>query len=257
LPQRRKYSTFAPMSSAFHWPDFLPAFSNEAEQVGFTSTVLAETPAGPLMTWERASAGPHVYLSAGMHGDEPAGPLALLELMRAGFFSGPIHWTLCPALNPTGLAAGTRENAAGTDMNRDYLTRHTPEVRAHATWLEAMELPQLFLSLHEDWETRGFYFYEINLGDDDSPRANCIIEAVKPWFAPESGPEIDGHDSRGPGWIFHAAEPDLPEGWPEAIFMAKLGCPLSFTLETPSHAPLASRVAAHCAAVRAACGHMA
>ncbi len=244
------------MSNVFHWPDFLPAFSIAAEQAGFTPTALAETPAGPLMAWERASAGPRVYLSAGIHGDEPAGPLALLELMRAGFFTEAIYWVLCPALNPTGLAVGTRENAAGIDLNRDYLTRYTPEVRAHAAWLEAMEEPQLFLSLHEDWETRGFYFYEINLSDDDSQRADCIIEAVKPWFAPESGPEIDGHESRAPGWIFHAAEPDLPEGWPEAIFIAKLGCPLSFTFETPSHAPLASRVAALCAAVRTACGHL-
>jgi murein peptide amidase A len=241
------------MNSAFHWPDFLPAFSNAAQQAGFTPTMLAETEAGPLMAWERAHDGPRVYLSAGMHGDEPAGPLAVLELLRTGFFTAAIHWTLCPALNPTGLAAGTRENAAGIDMNRDYLTRHTLEVRAHAAWLEALAVPQLFLSLHEDWEARGFYFYEINLGADEPPRADYIIEAVSPWFAPENGPEIDGHESRAPGWIFHAAEPDLPVGWPEAIFIAKLGCPLSFTLETPSHAPLASRVAAHCAAVRAAC----
>lgn len=244
------------MSSAFHWPDFLPEFANVAEQAGFTSTVLAETAAGPVMAWERAHDGPRVYVSAGMHGDEAAGPLAVLELLRSGFFNAPIHWTLCPALNPTGLAAGTRDNAAGIDMNRDYLTRHTPEVRAHAAWLETMAVPQLFLSLHEDWEARGFYFYEINLGADEPQRADRIIEAVSPWFEPESGPEIDGHEPHGPGWIYHAAEPDLPHGWPEAIFIAKLGCPLSFTLETPSHAPLASRVAAHCAAVRAACRNL-
>jgi murein peptide amidase A len=244
------------MNSAFHWPEFLPEFARMAEQAGFTSTVLAETTAGPLMAWECVHDGPRVYLSSGMHGDEAAGPLAVLDLLRSGFLSAPIHWTLCPALNPTGLAAGTRENAAGIDLNRDYLTRHTPEVCAHADWLEAMPVPQLFLSLHEDWEASGFYLYEINLRDDEPQRTGCILEAVSPWFPPESGQEIDGHEPRGPGWIFHAAEPDLPQGWPEAIFIAKRGCPLSFTFETPSHAPLASRVAAHCAAVRAACAHL-
>lgn len=197
-----------------------------------------------------------VYLSAGIHGDEPAGPLALLRLMEEGFFQPGIDWVICPALNPTGLARGTRENAAGIDLNRDYWTRSSEETRAHAGWLGSRKIPDLFLSLHEDWETTGFYFYEINLGPDRPERAAWIIEAVKPWFTPEPADDIDGHTPRTPGWIYHEAEADVPEGWPEAIYMAKLGCPLSFTFETPSHAALEARVAAHCAAVRAACADL-
>ena len=240
------------MSVAFEFPDFLTAFRETAGAAGFTATLLAELEAGPLVAWERPGIGPRVYLSAGIHGDEPAGPLALLELLRAGFFAADCHWLLCPALNPSGLAAATRENACGVDLNRDYWLRGTPEVIAHASWLGALAIPDLFISLHEDWETAGFYFYEINLGDDDPDRAWQILDAVRPWFPPEPGPEIDGHDARAPGWIYHAAEPDLPEGWPEAIYLAKLGCPVSFTFETPSRAALDRRVAAHVAAVRAA-----
>jgi hypothetical protein len=241
------------MSSLFHWPDFLPAFGHAAEAAGFSRTILAETDAGPLVVWERAAAGPRVYVSSGIHGDEPAGPLAMLKLMEDGFFAPGVDWVLCPALNPTGLAAGRRENAAGIDLNRDYWLRRTAEVTSHAAWLEARAVPGLFLSLHEDWEANGFYFYEINLGVDEPCRAEDIIGAVKPWFLPDPGHEIDGHLPRGPGWIYHEAEADVPEGWPEAIYLAKLGCPLSFTFETPSHAALPARVAAHCAAVRAAC----
>lgn len=244
------------MKHAFHWPDFLPAFARAAEDAGFSSAELTETAAGPLMAWEREDAGPRVYLSAGIHGDEPAGPLALLELMRCGFFSTRIHWSLCPALNPTGLAAALRDNAEGVDMNRDYRRRRSREVAAHAHWLAERQTPDLFLSLHEDWETTGFYLYEINLGEDVPHRTRGILESVKPWFPPEPGPDIDGHLPREPGWIFHAAEADVPEGWPEAIHLAKLGCPLSFTFETPSHASLAGRVSAQCAAVRAACRHV-
>jgi hypothetical protein len=244
------------MDDVFHWPDFLPAFRRAARAAGFTETVLAETAAGPLTGWQRRSAGPRVYLSAGMHGDEPAGPLALLGLMREDFFNPAIDWCICPALNPTGLASGCRENADGIDLNRDYWLRRTAEVAAHADWLAAAGPPGMFLSLHEDWEADGFYFYEINLGVDEPCRADEILEAVRPWFAPEAGDEIDGHSPRGPGWIFHTAEADVPEGWPEAIFLAKLGCPLSFTFETPSDAPLVSRVAAHRAAVRAACRNL-
>jgi protein MpaA len=241
------------MAEALDWPDFLAAFTRSAEKAGFSRVPIHETSAGPLLAWTRGGSRAKVYLSAGMHGDEPAGPLAMLRLMDEGFFHPGIQWILCPALNPTGLAQGTRENAEGIDLNRDYWLKRSGEARAHAAWLEKQALPDLFLSLHEDWETSGFYFYEINLGRDTPQRAAGIIEAVKPWFPPESGGEIDGHIPRAPGWIYHEAEADLPEGWPEAIFIAKLGCPLSFTFETPSHAPLEKRIAAHCAAVGSAC----
>lgn len=241
------------MSDAFDWPAYQAAFRMAAESAGFSATILLEFPEGPLIAWERPGNGKRVYLSAGIHGDEPAGPLALLELLRGGFFTADLHWSICPTLNPTGLAAGTRENAEAVDLNRDYWLRGTREIVAHAAWLDAMSVPDLFISLHEDWETTGFYFYEINLGEDRPQRAHRILEDAGVWFPPEPGPEIDGHDIREPGWIYHAAEPDLPEGWPEAIYLAKMGCPISFTFETPSRAPLHERVAAHAAAVRAAC----
>jgi predicted deacylase len=205
------------MSRLFHWPDFLPAFARAAQAAGFAPTVLTTTEAGPLVAWERPDDGPRVYLSAGIHGDEPAGPLALLDLLGGGVFTPGIAWAICPALNPTGLAAGRRETSAGIDMNRDYWLRRTREVTAHAAWLESKPIPDLFLSLHEDWEAHDFYLYEINLGADHPRRARDIIAAVSP-----------------------------------AIFLSKHHCPLSFTFETPSHAPLAARVAAHRAAVRAA-----
>jgi protein MpaA len=238
------------MIEHFDWPGFLPAFGQTAEAAGFASTVLTTTADGPLTVWERPAAGPRIYISAGIHGDEPAGPLALLELLAGGALTTAIHWLLCPALNPTGLARNTRTNAAGLDLNRDYRTLRATETRAHASWIESNPLPDVFLSLHEDWEARGFYFYEINLGPDQPERARRILAAASAWFEPEPGPEIDGHTPRGPGWIYHEAEADVPEGWPEAIFLAKLGCPLSFTFETPSRARLSDRVAAQCHAAR-------
>ena len=63
---------------------------------------------------------PRIYLSAGIHGDEPAPPLALLALIESGALDKRAVWFLCPILNPDGLARGTRENAEGVDLNRDY-----------------------------------------------------------------------------------------------------------------------------------------
>lgn len=244
------------MSGVIDWRGYQETFREAAEAAGFTATLLADLHHGPLHAWDRPGPGPRVYLSAGIHGDEPAGPLALLELLRDGFFqTQDCGWSICPTLNPSGLCAGTRENACGIDLNRDYWLRDSAEVIAHTAWFEERPTPDLFISLHEDWETAGFYFYEINLGEDQPSRARKILEAVRPWFPPEDSPEIDGHVVRDAGWIYHEAEADVPEGWPEAIFLAKMGCPVSFTFETPSHAQLRNRVEAQAAAVKAACRH--
>jgi protein MpaA len=242
------------MSVEIDWPGYHRAFGEAAGEAGFSATLLVDLEAGPVFAWDRAGPGRRVYLSAGIHGDEPAGPLAFLELMRSGFFDLASHWSICPTLNPSGLRAGTRENACGIDLNRDYWLRGSAEVLAHTAWFERRPTPNLFISLHEDWETTGFYFYEINLGEDRPERARGILDAVRPWFPPEGGLEIDGHEVREAGWIYHQAEADVPDGWPEAIYLAKRGCQVSFTFETPSQAVLRKRVEAHAAAVRAACG---
>lgn len=238
--------------SAFDLAVYLREFREEAERRGFIEEVLLETTAGPLVAWVSPAGGGRGYLSAGIHGDEPAGPLAALELLKAGDLDD--GWLVCPALNPTGLVAGTRDSADGLDLNRDYKLCHSAEVRAHIGWLTKWPVPPLFVSLHEDWETTGFYFYEINLGEDRPDRAAAILGAVSPWFPPEPSANIDDHDTRSPGWIYHEARPDMPDHWPEAIYLSELGCPVSFTLETPSSCGLEERTAAHVAGARAAMG---
>jgi predicted deacylase len=236
-------------STTLDWDAFDAEVALLARGLGFLPAVSSGT---PFHAWHRAGMGRRIYLSAGIHGDEPAGPLAILHLLRAGdLFTADHDWTLCPALNPHGLRAGTRENAHGIDLNRDYQRRTSAEAAAHAAWLLNRQPPDLFLSLHEDWETTGFYFYEINLHDDQPARAQAILAAASATLPIEAGPLIDGHEVRAPGWIHHAAEADLPDDWPEAIFLAKNGCPLSFTFETPSTAAtLDARVEAHVAAIR-------
>jgi murein peptide amidase A len=228
--------------SGIDWQVFEQEFAREAMARGFRSTVIARTAAGEIRAWEKGEGKPLVYLSAGMHGDEPAGPWAMLELLRGGAFDERFCWAIVPMLNPEGLRAGTRGNAAGVDMNRDYLLKKTGEVRGHIAWLEALPVPDVFVSLHEDWEVAGFYLYEIRLGEDRPESTRELLAAAREVFPLEVGPLIDGHEIRDAGWIFHAVDPDEPEGWPEAIFMSHRGCGLSYTLETPSQARLDDRV---------------
>lgn len=221
-----------------------------AAQCGFAEEVLGTIEDWPLLVLSREVRGrPTVYLSAGMHGDEPAGVEALVGLLREGVLDHRFGWRLCPFLNPTGLARGTRENGDGVDLNRDYLRAQTREVSLHRAWLDRVGPPALFLSLHEDWEATGFYFYEIALAEGTScyEGIKAAAERVLP-IEPER--RIDGHDTREPGWIFHPAVPDLEDAWPEAIYLAEQRCPLSFTLETPSSRPLDERVSCHVGVVR-------
>lgn len=221
---------------------------------GFENEEIAVTDAGPILSWSRFrdESFPTVYLSAGMHGDEPAGPLAVEKFFRESDSDG-FNWMICPLLNPTGIRAQTRDNQQGMDLNRDYLFRKSLEVQRHALWLENQPVPDLFLSLHEDWETEGFYFYEISLTEDMPQRASQILQAVSSHCAIEKNLIIDDHAVRELGWIHHEPQADFPDSWPEAIFLAKRGCPLSFTFETPScAAPLDQRMSAHSAAIQAA-----
>jgi protein MpaA len=110
-----------------------------------------------LETWTRVNGGEHrVYLSAGIHGDEPAGPLAVEQLVRENLWPAGLDLWLCPCLNPNGFPLNRRENAAGLDLNRQYLDREAAETRAHIAWLERQPAFDMALCLHEDWEARGF-----------------------------------------------------------------------------------------------------
>ena len=70
-------------------------------------------------------AAPKIYLSTGMHGDEPAGPCAALQLVQDNVWPDADLW-LIPCLNPAGLRASSRTNAFGIDVNRDYRQPRSP-----------------------------------------------------------------------------------------------------------------------------------
>src|SRR5207237_8762818 len=97
---------------------------------------------GNLLAFRRPADFPRkrVYLSSGMHGDEPAGPLAVLELLRDNPWPKDLELWLCPCLNPSGFSLNRRENEAGIDLNRDYRRIQTAEIRAHISWLQEKPL---------------------------------------------------------------------------------------------------------------------
>ncbi|MGH7952115.1 MAG: DUF2817 domain-containing protein, partial [Limisphaerales bacterium] len=98
-----------------------------------------------------------IYISTGIHGDEPAGPLAALKLLQENNWPENLEIWLCPCLNPVGFQLNSRANAKGIDLNRGYLNPVAEEILAHIAWLEQQPAYDLCMTLHEDWESHGFY----------------------------------------------------------------------------------------------------
>lgn len=233
--------------------DYTPRFAAAAHAAGFKAELFGEILGHPLMGYTKRTPGPRprVYLSAGMHGDEPAPPWALLRLAEDGFFDGRCNWFVCPLLNPTGFINGTRENHARTDLNRDYKGPQSVEVRAHVAWLQRQPNFDLIICLHEDWEATGFYLYELN-PDNRPTLANVMIAAAAQLGPIDPAAIIDGRPIAEPGIIRPVSDPLLRETWPEAIYLRNHHGTLDYTIETASAGPLPQRIDTQCAVVRSA-----
>jgi protein MpaA len=233
------------MSRSVPW-DFDPAsFARDAEAAaragGWTIRHLSPTDSGPRPWFQRNApngpGAPAVYLSAGIHGDETSGPLALLELLRQTDAFAAFDATIFPILNPNGLARGVRENRDGIDLNRDYRNSKSREILSHIEALATLPRFAAAMMLHEDYEGIGAYLYELN--DGASPHLGQeIITAMGRHVPIDLRPEIEevkairGVIQRSDILLKHGPIEERPE-WPE----------------TPIPFPLEPRIAAQVAAV--------
>jgi murein peptide amidase A len=224
---------------------------------GWTSELFYKTGDLELFALHHKPLSPHdsgstpcIYISAGIHGDEPAGPLAALRLLQENNWPGNTEIFLLPCLNPDGFVLNTRGNADGIDLNRDYRHLHAAEVTAHVRWFERQLRFDLYLCLHEDWESHGFYLYEQN-PDGKISLAEKMIKAVKKICPVDSSEIIEGREAYG-GVIHPKINPAERPDWPEALYLISHKSRQGYTLEAPSDFPLATRVNALVAAVNSA-----
>jgi len=174
-----------------------------------------------------------------------------LAMLEAGVFDTRAVWFICPLLNPLGLARGTRENAERIDLNRDYKHLRSAEIQAHRRWLERQPNFDLTFCLHEDWEAKGFYLYELNPNARPS-LAEPMIAAVENVCPIETASVIDGREAAARGIIRPEGDPLLRDQWPEAIYLRANHTTLGYTIESPSVLPLPQRIAAQRAAIEVA-----
>lgn len=213
-----------------------------AERFGWQMEKLVCSPDLFLWVFHRPVNNPRrrIYISTGMHGDEPAGPLAALRLLEENLWPQDAELWLLPCLNPTGFPLNSRENRDKVDLNRDYLEPKSAEVKTHIAWLNSQPKFDVTLCLHEDWESHGFYVYELN--PDGLPSfAAPMVSAVSKVCPIDLSEEIEGRPAKG-GIIFPNVDPASRPQWPEAFYLLQYKTRLSYTLEAPSDFDLKPRV---------------
>ena len=182
---------------------------------------------------------------AGLHGDEPAGCLALVRWL-AGLEADPARAagyeiTVYPVCNPTGFEDGTRANRAGKDLNREFWQRSAePEVRLIEREIEQRRFDGI-ISLHSDDTCEGIYGYAHGRLLNEALLVPALAAAAE--FLPrDSRAVIDGFPAHD-GVLAHCYPGVLapPAEWDRH--------PFDVIFETPARAPLEAQVQATVAAL--------
>lgn len=178
-----------------------------------------------------------VGIFAGIHGDEPAGILGLMDFIQELDETPEIgrHFELClyPVCNPGGYLAGTRVSPSGKDLNREFWRgSEQKEVQL----LERELLTRQFdgiISLHSDDTSPGFYGFA--RGDVLSRQLLApALSAAEQAHPRDTRPFIDGFRAVN-GMVYDSYDGILcapPQQIPQ---------PFEIILESPALAPLADQ----------------
>lgn len=141
------------------------ALAGDPDSAVIGKRVLGRTVTGrPIVAWHLgvADRSPTVVLFSTMHGNEPA-TRRILQSLRDGLPIRKIDLWVVPVYNPDGLRRGTRKNARGVDLNRNFpyawadldgsyesgpRPASEPETRAAMRFLSSVR-PDYVLSFHQ------------------------------------------------------------------------------------------------------------
>lgn len=238
--------------AAHHYPRLVKRWRRIEASHNLSMRLLIEAADFPIYYLETQCPNPNsrwLYCSAGIHGDEAAGPEALIqwaEKSKKAFQQ--INVLLFPCLNPWGLVHNLRQDAYGNDLNRTYHNDSIPQTAAHKRLITGREF-DLALFLHEDYDAHGVYIYEIPFKLPFI--ADRFIKASSQHILPDPRGIIEGARCRG-GLIQRKVNPRLMPLAPEAFFLHFSLNSRSLTVETPSEFHMDQRVAAHVAILQEA-----
>lgn len=191
----------------------LAAFGREwdllANRRGIRTSALGEVLGHPLWMGQRPAAqnhAPHVMITAGFHGEEPAGPWGVLALLQDApdALLDQVHLSVLPLVNCTGFAAGLRLNVRGENPNRgfgahagtDRLSAEGALLQQHDKLLLPAARDGLYCG-HEDLEESHTYLYTFEPNQAPGPFSQGLIETAGQWFTVAPDGDIEGDTVRG------------------------------------------------------------
>jgi murein peptide amidase A len=226
----------------------------------------------PLFAFVVGKTGPNVLLSGAVHGDEPAGALALLEFFEkeASGYAGKFRFFVFPVVNPTGFVADRAEGSLGDNINRSFSKgSKTPEalfvMKQLAAWKERFAFA---IDLHEIppyWEGEGSkkednphdaYLYETR-AEKSGRIGRKMIDGLPKDITVCQWPVIYG-DTAAKGLISYPEanrNPYYAAGTSLDAFVYDQYSAHTFTAETPTGWPVERRIRAHLSWLRTALDH--
>ncbi|MCH7622916.1 MAG: M14 family metallocarboxypeptidase [Nitrospinae bacterium] len=197
--------------------------------------------------------GKRVLISAGIHGDEPAGVETVCSFIeRKEYLRFVQEWeiTLVPCINPFGYEANTRSNHEGVDLNRKFKSPSPPREVVLAQKLFDSKF-DLTLELHEDVDSSGYYLFHLSADGLRPALVPGILKNVKTVMPINMDSEIDGNPANE-GVIERVSIDDKMDWWPMAFYSLSKGTSTCLTLETATRFPMRTRVEAHLQAIETA-----
>ena len=158
-----------------------------------------------------------------------------------------VRFEIIPCLCPWSYAHNARLNAQDVDVNWAFLRDDVPEIEILQGFLAGRVFAGV-IDLHEDWESPGFYLYEM-FGDRESLGREMVKRVARVCPINENA-EIEGEVAVN--GVIHpnmeVARRKYGEGIPIALFQRGHTGHL-VTSETPTAQPMDVRVAAHLATI--------
>ena len=262
---------------------------------GWEKRLVTEADGYPVFMLERKAspregrARPSLLIDAGIHGEEPAGVLGLLDWLEksAEQWAPAIDFTVFPCLNPWGIERGLRFDPRGRDLNREFNNPVHPAVASFCRAVSDRRF-DLFMDLHEDCDFFGMYLYEVAepkasgldgegsgpsgadsftpdrtaAGRASSRRApgrptlgRAILDTCRRLVPLSDGDDVGGITTRN-GMVAGSLTRDEIEAWdqwPIALYAFVKHTDHVVTVETPGKQPLELRRTLHGIALDIAC----
>lgn len=131
---------------------------------------------------------PWILITAGVHGDEPAGTFFLVHNFDLFTKYNQYNFIILPCINPDGFERNTRFNKKSIDLNRDFKKEsESVEAKNVMKYIDSLKIKfDYSIDLHESGETEvigndpaptNFYMWEINK-NKETRVGSKIIESL-------------------------------------------------------------------------------